>query len=132
MNEPVLMKRFMRDLQLGMKLPKMKAWHPSDRFIVGIHDQICVINGRFVAIEFKKGFNLLSAPQRVFQSEILNAGGISVIVSFISCKDDKIVCNIDIYRGAMVTNNVVNLNDVKAAAADLIKQILYPDKIRSA
>jgi len=58
-------------------LPNTHFFKVADRFTSGISDIIGCVNGRFVAIELKVGYNKPTALQKAFLKLIEKAGGVS-------------------------------------------------------
>lgn len=64
---------------IGIYSVKFKVYRPS-KMKRGIADIICCIMGRYVAIEIKKGEDVQSTFQKEYQQEVLDAGGVYVVV----------------------------------------------------
>lgn len=58
------------------QLPNTHFFKVADRFTSGISDIIGVVNGKFIAIELKVGYNKPTKLQEMFITLITKAGGV--------------------------------------------------------
>lgn len=83
MNEVKLMRKFMSELEKGIRSQdklRCQFYRMNERYTVGFPDYIGIVNGDFVAIEFKKHGEKLELIQKIIRDEILKAEGTYVVI----------------------------------------------------